>query len=147
MESRGFQSDGELEAASGVSASLISRYQSGDITPTSQNLRKLAPHLGVRLGDLMIESGLATAEELGMVATRATGGRLDPAIADAQRYLADSQLPDTAKDYLRATIKGAIAYWRQQLGLQKAPHEPTALDRTARSGRTVRPKPTGLTRR
>jgi transcriptional regulator with XRE-family HTH domain len=147
MESRGFQSDGDLEAASGVSASLISRYQSGGITPTAQNLRKLAPHLGVRLGDLMVESGLATPEELGMVATLSAGARIDPGIADAQRYLTDPRLPEAAKDYLRATIKGAIAYWRQQLGLHPGPHEPSASERATRSGRSARPRPSAITRR
>lgn len=117
MEDRGFASDGDLEAVSGVSASLISRYQSGGITPTAQNLRKLAPHLGVTLGDLMVASGLATPEELGMVTDAPARTRLDAAVAEANRYLADPRLPDNAKDHLRATIRGAVTYWRQQLGV------------------------------
>jgi transcriptional regulator with XRE-family HTH domain len=138
MDARGYASDGDLEAASGVSASLISRYQSGDISPTVQNLRKLAPFLDVTLGELMVEAGLATPEELGMVAHArpAEGEALDPSLVEAQRLLADPALADEAKDYLRDTIKGAIAYWRQQLGLRRAPREPSAADRAA--GRKVR---------
>lgn len=136
MDAQGFASDGDLEAASGVSASLISRYQSGDISPTVQNLRKLAPYLDVTLGELMVEAGLATPEELGMVANARTAEPLDRSLVEAQRLLADEALADEAKDYLRDTIKGAIAYWRQQLGLQRPPREPSAADRAA--GRRVR---------
>jgi len=146
MDSRGFLSDGDLEAACGVSASLISRYQAGEITPTPENLRKLAPVLGVRLGELMVESGLATPEELGMVAAPSPSPRVDPVLADAQRHLADPRMPDEVKEYLRATIKGAIAYWRQQLDLHNVPHEASPPQRV-RATAAVRPKPTGVGRR
>jgi transcriptional regulator with XRE-family HTH domain len=137
MDAQGFRSDGDLEAASGVSASLISRYQSGGISPTVQNLRKLAPFLNVTLGELMVEAGLATPEELGMVAhARPEAEPLDPGLTEAQRLLADPNLPDEAKDYLRDIVKGAIAFWRQQLGLVRPPREPSAADRAA--GRRVR---------
>jgi len=136
MDAQGFASDGDLEVASGVSASLISRYQSGDISPTVQNLRKLAPYLGVSLGELMVEAGLATPEELGMVAYARPSEPLDPSLVEAQRLLTDPALADEAKEYLRDTIKGAIAYWRQQLGLRRPPREPSAADRAA--GRKVR---------
>lgn len=137
MDARGYGSDGELEAVSGVSASLISRYQSGDISPTVQNLRKLAPFLKVTLGELMVEAGLATAEELGVVAHARPpeAETLDRSLLEAQRLLADPALAEEAKDYLRDTIRMALAYWRQQLGLQ-APREPSAADRAA--GRKVR---------
>jgi transcriptional regulator with XRE-family HTH domain len=136
MEAHGFTSDGELEAATGVSASLISRYQSGDIVPTAQNLRRLAPHLGVSMGELMVEAGLATPEELGMVPRVAAASTLDPSLAEAQRLLADPARPEAAKEYLRDTLRGAVAYWRQQTGLRLASHEPTAAERAA--GRGVR---------
>jgi transcriptional regulator with XRE-family HTH domain len=130
MDANGFVSDGDLETASGVSASLISRYQSGDINPTVANLRKLAPYLGVNLGDLMIEAGLATAEELGKVpSTAAKPEPLDASLAEAQRLLVDPAMSEEAKAYLRDTIRGAILYWRQQLGLRKAPREPSASER------------------
>lgn len=136
MDAHGFRSDGDLEAASGVSASLISRYQSGGISPTVQNLRKLAPFLGVTLGELMVEAGLATAEELGLVADDRPSATMDRGLVEAQRLLNDPALADEAKDYLRDTIKGAIVFWRQQLGLRRPPREPSAADRAA--GRKVR---------
>jgi transcriptional regulator with XRE-family HTH domain len=136
MDTRGFASDGDLEVASGVSASLISRYQSGEINPTIQNLRKLAPQLGVTLGDLIVESGIATAEELGLVASDRKSESIDPSLAEAHRLLADPALSEEAKAYLRDTIKGAIVYWRQQLGLNRPPREPSAVERA--SGRRVR---------
>jgi transcriptional regulator with XRE-family HTH domain len=136
MEAHGFLSDGELEVATGVSASLISRYQSGDIVPTAQNLRRLAPHLGVSMGELMVEAGLATREELGMVPRAAAASRLDPSLAEAQRLLADPARPEAAKEYLRDTLRGAVAFWRQQTGLRAASHEPSAAERAA--GRGVR---------
>ncbi|NUO59612.1 MAG: helix-turn-helix domain-containing protein [Hamadaea sp.] len=146
MDKHGFLSDGDLEAASGVSASLISRYQAGEITPTPENLRKLAPVLGVRLGELMVESGLATREELGMVAPPSPKPRVDPVLLDAQRHLADPHLPGDVKDYLRATVKGAIAYWRQQLDLNNVPAGPPAPE-PERIPDPVRPKPSGVGRR
>lgn len=137
MDAQGFRSDGDLEAASGVSASLISRYQSGGISPTVQNLRKLAPYLNVTLGELMVEAGLATAEELGMVAhARSEAEPLDPGLTEAQRLLGDPTLPAEARDYLRDILKGAVVFWRQQLGLTRPPREPSAADRAA--GRKVR---------
>ncbi len=137
MERHGFESDSDLEAASGVSASLISRYQSGEVVPTAQNLRRLAPHLGASMGQLMVEAGLATPEELGMVArASAAATPLDPSLAEAQRILADPDRPAAAKEYLRDTLKGAVAYWRQQTGIRQASHEPTAAERAA--GRRVR---------
>ncbi|NUR70720.1 MAG: helix-turn-helix domain-containing protein [Hamadaea sp.] len=148
MDSHGFLSDGDLEAASGVSASLISRYQAGEITPTPENLRKLAPVLGVRLGELMVESGLATREELGMVAPPSPKPRVDPVLADAQRHLADPRLPGEVKDYLRATVKGAIAYWRQQLDLHTVPAGPSRPEAEPEPAPgAVRPKPSGVGRR
>ncbi|NUS54616.1 MAG: helix-turn-helix transcriptional regulator [Streptomycetaceae bacterium] len=136
MERHGFESDSDLEAASGVSASLISRYQSGEVVPTAQNLRRLAPHLGVSMGQMMVEAGLATPEELGMVSrTPSAAAPLDPSLAEAQRILADPDRPDAAKDYLRDTLRGAVAYWRQQTGI-RTQHEPSAAERAA--GRRVR---------
>ncbi|WP_290863924.1 helix-turn-helix transcriptional regulator [Hamadaea sp.] len=135
MEAHGFASDGELAAATGVSASLISRYQSGDIEPSVQNLRRLAPYLGVSLGELMVEANLATREELGMVPRAAATTKLDASLAEAQRLLSDPTRPDSAKEYLRDTLRGAIAFWRQQTGL-KAPAEPSAAERAV--GRGVR---------
>jgi transcriptional regulator with XRE-family HTH domain len=131
MDACGYASDGDLESVSGVSASLISRYQSGDISPTVQNLRKLAPFLNVTLGELMVEAGLATAEELGMVphVRPADAESLDRGLVEAQRLLGDPALAEEAKDYLRETVKSAIVYWRQQLGLSRAPREPSAADR------------------
>ncbi|WP_027340986.1 helix-turn-helix domain-containing protein [Hamadaea tsunoensis] len=133
MERQGYLSDGELETDSGVSASLIARYRSGEVTPTAQNLRRLAPWLGVRLGDLLVESGLATPEELGMVTVDEAGPDVDPAISDAQRHLADPRLPDSAKDSLRTTLQGAMVYWHQQL------------DRT-QPRRRPSPRPAGIAR-
>lgn len=115
MDRRGYGSDGELEADSGVAASLISRYQSGEAIPTAQHLRLLAPCLGVRLGDLLVAAELATPAELGMVTSEDVPSDLDPAICDAYRHLADPGLPDSAKDYLRTTLHGAMVYWHEQL--------------------------------
>lgn len=136
MEAHGFASDGDLEAATGVSASLISRYQSGDVVPTAQNLRRLAPHLGVTMGELMVEAGLASPEELGMIARAAAASSVDPSLAEAQRLLNDPDRPEAAKEYLRDTLRGAVAYWRQQMGLRTPSHEPTAAERAA--GQSVR---------
>jgi|SRR6185369_547913 len=68
MNLNGYSRDADLARDSGAPASSISRIRRNiTSTPDTDTLRKIAPLLNVRLGDLMISAGLATGEELGTV--------------------------------------------------------------------------------
>lgn len=51
-----------------VDGSTLSNLRTGKAAPGIKLLRKLAPHLGRSLGELLVAAGLATPDELGMVA-------------------------------------------------------------------------------
>lgn len=57
----------ELGEASGVDPGTLGRWSRGEIRPTLDKLIRVAPHLGVRAGDMAVAAGLATREELGMI--------------------------------------------------------------------------------
>lgn len=67
MAENGFSTLADLSRASGVDATTIGRWVRGEKDPTIPLLRSVAPHLGVRLGDLLIRAGLASAAELGTI--------------------------------------------------------------------------------
>lgn len=58
-----------LADVSGVSQAQLSRACGNHTVPTIDTMRKLAPHLSVKLGDLIVRAKVATREELGMVST------------------------------------------------------------------------------
>lgn len=66
MLANGFSRQMDLARASGVSQSALSRWINGETMLSLENMRRVAPCLNVRPGDLMVMSG-ATPEELGMV--------------------------------------------------------------------------------
>ena len=130
MEANGFESDADLAAASGVDASALSKWQSGAGTPSVDNLRKVAPHLQTRLGDLMVEAELATAEELGMKGQppKLPPAKVDAGLREVADLLADSHIPAADKDELRGLVAEAIEYWNRR---RKVPdlREPSATER------------------
>jgi transcriptional regulator with XRE-family HTH domain len=67
MRVSGFANPAELGRASGIDPTSISRWIRGERPPTLDRLIMVAPHLGVRAGDLVVKAGLATREELGMI--------------------------------------------------------------------------------
>ena len=73
-------SQASLAQAAGINQTQMSRAFGNAITPSVETLRKLAPLLNVRLGDLMIRAGMATAAELGTVG--ATPPPLPPVVRD-----------------------------------------------------------------
>lgn len=136
MDARGFETDGDLQLASGLDASVISRWQAGGGAPTVQNLRKIAGPLGVHLGDLMVAAGLATKAELGMeYVAPPPPPILDKALQGPAKLLRDEQIPDVHKDKLRDLITAAVDFWYKHMGVVDAPHEPSAAERA--SGRNV----------
>lgn len=53
----GYESQGLLSRACGIDHSTIARWEKGDTKPSPENLKKLAPYLGVSYDDLMVVAG------------------------------------------------------------------------------------------
>lgn len=135
MDAKGYESDADLDKVSGVDASLISKWQAGG-KASLENLRKVAPHLGVRLGDLLVEAGMATPEELGMVGKppKLPPAVVDPGLREASEILESRHVPDADKDELRELVGEAVGYWRRRRPTP-GPHEPSHTERA--QGRSV----------
>lgn len=90
----------QLARVSGVDATTIGRWIRGEKEPTLPALRAVAPHLGVRLADLMVKAGLATREELGTVGSPAPPG---PPLTRAERTIRSRLMdPRHTERYRRA---------------------------------------------
>jgi transcriptional regulator with XRE-family HTH domain len=68
MDENGFETFEALAQAGGFDASTLSRWFSSTNGPSVSLLHKIKGPLRVRLGDLMVAAGLASREDLGMVA-------------------------------------------------------------------------------
>lgn len=113
MDAKGYSSDAELSRATGVDSSMISKWWSGT-QPNIHSLRKLAPHLGVRVGDLIVNAELATPEELGMVGEPPPPpppAPRDPLIRKVAAALADDSIPSDERDRLRRGMQHALDLW------------------------------------
>ena len=80
MERTGYNTPAALARATGITDTTIGRWIKGEKLPTIPNLRAVAPVLKVRLGDMMVQAGLATAAELGQ--TVAPPPPLPPVVRD-----------------------------------------------------------------
>lgn len=77
-------SDAELARQSGIASSVISRWRSGQMQPSRENLAKLAPVLGVKPVQLWVAAGLARPEEMDL------SGEIDlRVLPGAVQHLAD----------------------------------------------------------
>jgi transcriptional regulator with XRE-family HTH domain len=105
MAENGFSTLADLSRASGVDATTIGRWVRGEKDPTIPLLRSVAPHLGVRLGDLLIRAGLATAAELGTIgAPPPPRAPLPPQVQRVLSILLNPRVPEQTK----ATLLSAI---------------------------------------
>jgi transcriptional regulator with XRE-family HTH domain len=109
MAHAGFENREQLARASGVEATTIGRWIRGERPPTIEKLRDIAPHLKVRLGDLMVRAGLATREELGMIgASPPPGPPLPPVLRSVMARLASPRLSDKRKNFLLQYIQEIV---------------------------------------
>lgn len=89
----------QLGRVAGVDPTTIGRWINNRKQPTLEGLRAVAPHLGVRLGDLMVRAGLATREELGMVGSPPPPG---PPLSRAERTIRSRMVGDHTERYKRS---------------------------------------------
>lgn len=115
MDAKGFDTDADLSRATGIDSSMISKWWSGT-QPSIDSLRKVAPRLGVRLGDLMVHAGLATPDELGMTAPPPPPpppSPRDPLIRKIAAALVDDGVPEDERSRLRRGVQHAYDLWQE----------------------------------
>lgn len=128
MAENGFNRPADLARAAKMPASSLSRWSDGTYTPTIDALRAVAPFLGVRLGDLMIKAGLATAAELGTVgAPPPPRAPLPPQLQRVVSILLNPKVSDNAKRVLLSAIDRTIELWEE---MREPPREPRMRKRT-----------------
>lgn len=100
-------SQADLALAADVNATQLSRAFDNKTIPSVPTLRKLAGPLNVRLGDLIIKAGLATAVELGTVG--AAPPPLPPVVRDILTRLDPrAGLTEKERRMLQAAMRRAL---------------------------------------
>ncbi len=114
-----------LARASGVSHANLGKWINNTATPSVDALRRVAPLLGVRLGDLMIRAGLATREELGTVGAPPPPG---PPLTRVERTIRSRMMGNHTERYKRAfhaSLERAVDDFDEVVAdLAAAPAEP-----------------------
>lgn len=121
MAERGYTT-ADLSRACGVSEATIGRWIREEKEPALSTLRAAAPHLGVRLGDLIIAAGLATATELGTVGSPPPPR--PPLPAQLQRIVAlllQPKITNESKRTLLNAVARAVDMWEE---MRQPPKEP-----------------------
>jgi transcriptional regulator with XRE-family HTH domain len=132
MDAKGLVQDADLGRLADVNPSLLSKWQSGSAVPTVESLRKLAPHLGVRLGDLMVKAGLATSAELGITgAPPPPSVPLPPVLRRIAIALSDTRVPEAARAALLRGVQAAYDVWTDMVQI-RASNEAGAAERAGR---------------
>lgn len=107
-------SDAELARQSGIASSVISRWRSGQMQPSRENLAKLADALDVKPVQLWVAAGLAHPDEMDL------SGEIDLRVLPAEmQQLSDLYMDDrmTAadRDYLRRHVEMLVTGLRTDL--------------------------------
>lgn len=141
MEHHGHESFADIERAIPgpdgkplVSASMMSKWFSGQSRPSVDSLRAILPAFpGTRLVDLILEAELMTSEELGLASAAPVPPAQHKLAARINRYLLDVNYPEAA----RARVESSLEHIFEALagGGTPLPKEPSAAERAA--GRTV----------
>lgn len=133
IDRAGFKTRAELARVSGVDDTTIGRWIRGEKEPTIGGLRAIAPHLRVRLGDLMIRAELATAAELGTVGSPPAPGPTLPAVVRViMSRLADQRRSAAYKERMLRVVERAIELLDEAT---EPPREPSLGAGKSRPGR------------
>lgn len=84
--------DADLSRRTGINSGVIARWKTGN-KPSLDNLRRLAPVLGVPLLDLAVVAGHLTPEEAGREDVPAPPERVEP-VNPREQLIRDAGLPD-----------------------------------------------------
>jgi transcriptional regulator with XRE-family HTH domain len=115
--------DAEMARRSGIPSSILSRWRSGQMQPSRDNLRKLAPVLGVAPVALWVAAGLAHPDEMDL------SGPVDltvqpPELLDLMDLYDDARLTDDDRDYMRRTVTTLVSSVRGEIAKRGAPKRP-----------------------
>lgn len=111
----------QLARTAGVNQTQLSRAFLNVTIPSIDTMRKIAPLLNVRLGDLMIRAGVATATELGTAGSPPPP--LPPVIKDILTLLGPhGGLTEKEKRMVQAAMRRTLESWLEW-------HEATVEDR------------------
>lgn len=111
---QGIASDAELARQSNIASSVISRWRSGQMQPSRENLAKLATPLHVKPVNLWIAAGLAHPDEMdlsGEINLKVLPAEVQ-ALADL--YL-DLRLTSRDREYVRRHVEVLVAGLRAEL--------------------------------
>ena len=111
MEQRGLTVYG-LARLADVPDSSLYRCLEGKQNLGYESLRRIAPHLGVRLGDLLIKAG-TTPEELGTVGTPPKVRRFAAVLREIQDAIDDPRTSDAEAQRLLRTVRGIFTMWAE----------------------------------
>jgi transcriptional regulator with XRE-family HTH domain len=121
MDARGLDNL-ELGRLAGVSDATVSRWRNNVVVPSEGALRRVAPHLGVRYGELLIHADLATPEELGTAgAPPPPGAPLPTQIRSIMADMINPRVSSRDKEILLKVIARAHQMWRE---MRDVPREP-----------------------
>lgn len=118
MDANDIDTAAELARMLDIEPATVGRWLNEVGEPSLDNLRRMAPNLRIRLGDLMIVAGVATEAELGHKAAAARP--LPPEIKRIMELLDDPNISDRYKKILRQGVDAARKFF---LEMFRAPSE------------------------
>lgn len=136
MAHHGYESNAEVERATGgtITASMISRWNSGVTAPSVASLRSLLTAFpGTRLVDLLVEAELVSTEELGMAGSATPAPAQHPLAGRLNRFLLNEAVPAARRKLVEDNVENLFSALTGEL--KPLPKEPSAAERAA--GRTV----------
>lgn len=118
MKAAGFDTATQLARAAGLHPGNVLKWIEGDSTPSVEGLRKIAPLVGVRPGDLMLRAYDMNRDELSVTASPAP---LRPVLRSAQARFDSRKLTDHQKGALERHLQRALDMFDE---LVEPPTEP-----------------------
>lgn len=102
-------------------------WESGTIEkPDPRQVRKACLRLGLSVHEAAVELGILTREELDLPPAPPP---VPSTIRKVLSLLRAEQVPEEAKKSLLRLIEAAVDFWAEQLGVPRAPREPSATER------------------
>jgi hypothetical protein len=120
MELNGFDTFESLARAGAFDATTLTRWFNGEQKPSNDLLHKISGPLRVRFGDLLVAAGIATPEQLGMVAPAG------PMLPTEVRGLLDELdgAPDGERQAVLAQVRQLTKFYRAVRPERRVRREP-----------------------
>lgn len=120
MRRAGIADYATLSRLSGVSQSQLSNWHNDKAQPSQASLKKIAPHLGVKPGNLYIVAGINDADEFD--SRQADDYLVGPSeVGDLVELWNDPRLNDDQRSFIRRSISTLVSGLRAELPKSIAP--------------------------